>query len=168
MFDHAHYASICPHLIASDQSAVLTASLGCVPSPPSEPSAPSAPRGSYTNSNELMSDAQFCSNRNVLRNNAVRKTTLEGCGVEQELRVLLQTGFPLFRTDKIPWLFQHFLPFFQYFFNVLFENLIHFTKKYTVHLNITKNIKQYLSQFISVFQYFVWFSLTFSWLFQSV
>ena len=42
------------------------------------------------------------------------------------------TGFPLFRTDKIPWLFQYFLPFFQYFLNVLFfltENLIHFTKK---------------------------------------
>ena len=30
-----------------------------------------------------------------------------------------QSGFPLFRTDKIPWLFQYLLPFFQYFFNVL-------------------------------------------------
>ena len=88
MFKYAHYACICPHLFGSDQSTVLTASWGFLPSQPSEPSAPSAPRGSYTNSNELPSDAQFCSDRHILRNNAVQNTTLEGCGVENQLRAL--------------------------------------------------------------------------------
>ena len=84
----------------------------------------------------------------------------------------VQAGFPLFRTDKIPWLFQYFLLFFQYFFNVLFfltENLIHFTKKCTVHLNITKipnNIYLNLSQFSSILCGFPWLFPDFSSLFK--
>ena len=60
----------------------------------------------------------------------------------------LSPGFPLFQTDKIPWLFPDFSSIFGHFSSIflmfcfLTENLIHFTKDaQTVHLNITKNIK---------------------------
>ena len=39
-----------------------------------------------------------------------------------EMAKVTRSGFPLFRTDKIPWLFQYLFPFFQYFLMFCFLN----------------------------------------------
>ena len=89
---------------------------------------------------------------------------------------VIYAGFPLFRADKIPWLFQFFFPFSSiflmfYFFNWKlhpFQQIIHSLFKY--HWKITNNFFLKFPQFSSILCGFPWLfqsvqnSLTFSWL----